>query len=90
MVNYINEIINGESLNILRQLPDHCVDAVITDPPYSSGGLTHSNRSRDPVAKYQQTTNKIVNRPTFAGAITVMHGHGCTGARCGSRNVIES
>lgn len=67
MDRFINKIIKGESLDILRQLPDHCVDAVITDPPYSSGGQTHADRSKDPVAKYQQTTNKIVNRPTFAG-----------------------
>ena len=35
MTNYINKIINGESLDILRRMPDHCVDAVITDDSVS-------------------------------------------------------
>ena len=29
-----NTIIHGDSLNILRELPDNCIDAVIADPPY--------------------------------------------------------
>lgn len=32
-----NTIIHGDSLNILRELPDGCIDAVITDPPYGIG-----------------------------------------------------
>lgn len=31
---YINRIINADCLDILRQLPDKCVDLVLTDPPY--------------------------------------------------------
>ena len=30
----------GEAWSFLRTLPDHCVDAVITDPPYASGGAS--------------------------------------------------
>ncbi|MBU2704019.1 DNA modification methylase [Sporomusaceae bacterium BoRhaA] len=40
MNQYLNKIIQGDSLEILRQLPSNSVDAVITDPPYSSGGRT--------------------------------------------------
>jgi site-specific DNA-methyltransferase (adenine-specific) len=29
------KVIQGDCLDVLRQLPDGCVDAVITDPPYS-------------------------------------------------------
>jgi len=29
----------GDARNWLETLPDHSVDALITDPPYSSGGL---------------------------------------------------
>lgn len=30
----INKIINADCLDILRQLPDKCVDLLLTDPPY--------------------------------------------------------
>lgn len=33
----INKIINADCLDILRQLPDKCVDLVLTDPPYGIG-----------------------------------------------------
>ena len=29
-----NKIINDDCLNILKQLPDKCIDLVLTDPPY--------------------------------------------------------
>lgn len=31
---YINKIINADCLDILKQLPDKCIDLVLTDPPY--------------------------------------------------------
>lgn len=67
MQRYLNKITNGDSLEILRQMPNNFVDAIITDPPYSSGGRTISEKTQDPVAKYEQTTNKMVHRPTFFG-----------------------
>lgn len=35
----------GDALALLRELPDAHVDAVITDPPYSSGGRRENARS---------------------------------------------
>lgn len=35
---------NGDALACLRALNDDSVDAVLTDPPYSSGGVTLSAR----------------------------------------------
>ena len=32
-----NRIINADCLDILRQLPDKCIDLVLTDPPYGIG-----------------------------------------------------
>lgn len=29
-----NKIINADCMNILKQLPDKCIDLVLTDPPY--------------------------------------------------------
>ena len=47
-----NTLINGDALNVLRQIPPNTVDAVITDPPYSSGGQYRSDRSRSTRDKY--------------------------------------
>ncbi|MEU7205619.1 site-specific DNA-methyltransferase [Streptomyces sp. NPDC045470] len=43
----------GDALDILAGLPDGCVDSVITDPPYNSGGRTAKERtSRSAKQKY--------------------------------------
>lgn len=38
---YINKVICGNCLEVMRQMPDKCVDLVVTDPPY--GIEYHSN-----------------------------------------------
>lgn len=45
----------GNALELLSRIEPNSVDAVITDPPYSSGGRTTSERQREPSAKYQQS-----------------------------------
>jgi site-specific DNA-methyltransferase (adenine-specific) len=52
---------------LLQQLEDNSVDAVITDPPYCSGGQTANARAQTPSSKYEQSDNKIVHRPDFVG-----------------------
>lgn len=43
----------GDALSVLASLPDDCVDSVITDPPYNSGGRTAKERtSRSAKQKY--------------------------------------
>ncbi|MEU3188438.1 site-specific DNA-methyltransferase [Streptomyces sp. NPDC006923] len=43
----------GDALSVLSGLPDDCVDSVITDPPYNSGGRTAKERTtRTPRQKY--------------------------------------
>lgn len=43
----------GDALSVLSTLPDNCVDSVITDPPYNSGGRTAKERtSRTARQKY--------------------------------------
>ncbi len=32
---YINKIINGDSLTVMREMPDNCLDLVVTSPPYN-------------------------------------------------------
>lgn len=48
----------GDCLEIMRTLDEESVDAVITDPPYSSGGLMPGERRADPVKKYIQSRTK--------------------------------
>ena len=31
---YINKVIHGDCLEIMKCMPDKCVDLVLTDPPY--------------------------------------------------------
>lgn len=58
---------HGDALAVLRELPDASVDAVVTDPPYSSGGMTARERTRSPVAKYVQTDSGNRALGDFAG-----------------------
>ncbi|MBQ9452500.1 MAG: site-specific DNA-methyltransferase [Desulfovibrio sp.] len=46
---------NGDALAVLSDMPDESVDAVLTDPPYSSGGVTITARQADPASKYQKS-----------------------------------
>ena len=42
---------HGDVLAVLRELPTGSVDAVITDPPYSSGGMVRGDQySREDAA----------------------------------------
>ena len=47
-----NKIINADCMDILKQLPDKCIDLVLTDPPY--GMDYQSSRSTD---KYKHIEN---------------------------------
>ena len=35
MTDYLNKIIHGDCLEVMRQLPDNCIDLVVTSPPYN-------------------------------------------------------
>jgi site-specific DNA-methyltransferase (adenine-specific) len=60
------QIYGGDSLERLRSLPDSSFDALITDPPYSSGGASAGDRARDPAQKYVQH-GQTKQWPTFGG-----------------------
>lgn len=59
-------VIAGDVLNVLPTLPDASVDAVITDPPYSSGAATLAGKQA-PVAKKYQNTGTLKSYPAFFG-----------------------
>lgn len=59
------DVWQGDALALLRSLPDSSVDALVTDPPYSSGGAKASHRQRTPNDKY--ASGKNAKLPTFFG-----------------------
>lgn len=57
--------IAGDCQSIMPAMAPDTYDAIITDPPYASGGMTSTARRADPVAKYLQS-GTIKQYPTFA------------------------
>lgn len=51
-------IYHGEALDVLHRLPDASVDLVLTDPPYSSGGMVRGDRMAKPSEKYHQDSSR--------------------------------
>jgi len=39
MERLIGKIHLGDCMDVLRALPDKCVDLLLTDPPYGGGGI---------------------------------------------------
>ena len=46
------EIIQGDALKVLSGFAPNTFDAVITDPPYASGGRTQSEKNKSTARKY--------------------------------------
>lgn len=61
------EVIHGDCLEVLRTLPAGSVDAVVTDPPYSSGGAFRGDRNQSTATKYVQTDSVDTCRIPFSG-----------------------
>lgn len=60
-------IIQGDCLELLSLLPAGCVDAVVADPPYSSGGFTRGDRARKTDIKYVKPNTAVACRTEFTG-----------------------
>lgn len=60
------QLIHGETIHSLRDLETASVDAVVTDPPYSSGGLHAGDRSQGVNKKYEQSGQRL-QRPSYVG-----------------------
>lgn len=57
----------GESLEIIDELEPGSVDAVLTDPPYSSGGQFRGDRMQKTADKYVRSDVTYTNRDEFSG-----------------------
>ncbi len=61
-------VYQGNTLTLLPLLPSDSVDAIITDPPYSSGAATLSGKQADPAVKYQGIGTKKTYPPMLGDA----------------------
>jgi site-specific DNA-methyltransferase (adenine-specific) len=63
------EVRRGDAIEVLRSLPPESIDALITDPPYSSGGMFRGDRATmDVRTKYVQTDSDSGSKlPLFSG-----------------------
>lgn len=55
-----NHLYQGDCLKFLATLESQSIDALITDPPYSSGGLHAGTRQQSPSTKYVSGGQKTV------------------------------
>lgn len=60
-------VVRGDLLRLLLVLPDECVDAVVVDPPYSSGGMFRGDRACSSVREKYQSSETRVHYPEFMG-----------------------
>jgi DNA modification methylase len=80
----------ADALAVLADLPTASVDALITDPPYSSGGMVRGDRAgSDTKSKYSGSYGKQPDTQT-SRATTATNADTPTGARSGSANACES
>jgi site-specific DNA-methyltransferase (adenine-specific) len=55
----------GDCLELASELPR--IEALITDPPYSSGGMVRGDRMQSTATKYVQTDSRFTVREDFSG-----------------------
>ena len=54
------EIIQGDALRVLSGFAPNTFDAVITDPPYASGGRTQAEKNKSTAKKYSSMGENAV------------------------------
>ena len=52
------EIIQGDALKLLPNFSPGTFDAIITDPPYASGGRTQAEKNKSTIKKYSSMGNQ--------------------------------
>ena len=72
------QIYHANCRDYLRVYDGPRFDAVITDPPYSSGGATLSERIASTAEKYT-STKRACPFPDFVGDQLAAHDGGCSG-----------
>ncbi|MTV50912.1 hypothetical protein GJ688_18500 [Heliobacillus mobilis] len=60
----INKVLQGDRLDLLKKLPNHSVDACVTDPPY---GLSKEPNFREVFSKWMAGEDYIHRNKGFMG-----------------------
>ncbi len=61
-------LFQGDCLELMEPMEDGLFDMILTDPPYSSGGLYAGDRQKSTASKYTDTTYNGASRfPDFSG-----------------------
>lgn len=61
------EVRQGDALRLLLEVSGDSVDAVVTDSPYCSGGMTRGDRTLSTREKYVNSDSANLHLPDFAG-----------------------
>lgn len=62
------QLLRGDCLELMKDIPDSSVDMVLTDPPYSSGGLFAGDRKNSTRTKYTDSDyNGAARFQNFSG-----------------------
>lgn len=68
-------IYHGDALAVVAELAQDSVDVLLTDPPYSSGGMFRADRTQDPKKKYLDEGSGNNSLATFNGDSRSELGH---------------
>lgn len=61
------DVVHGDALAFLADMPADQADAIVADPPYSSGGAFRSDRAGSAKKKYLTNESAIARLPEFYG-----------------------
>lgn len=62
------ELFRGDCLDVINRIPNNSIDMVLTDPPYSSGGMFAGDRKTSTKLKYTDVRfNGASALPSFSG-----------------------
>lgn len=66
---YLGKIIQGDCLDVMRRLPDGCVDLILTDPPYGIGDMISGTISKHRLHKTRYNAFEDSERYVFERVI---------------------
>jgi adenine-specific DNA-methyltransferase len=66
---YLNCVLYGDCIDMMRELPDACIDLVVADPPYL---VDYRDRTRGGKSAYPNDTHSSWLKPAFAEVFRVL------------------
>jgi hypothetical protein len=69
---FINKIVCGDILKVIKQIPDETVDVVVTSPPYNLKNSTGNGMKDEPVPKCRPGPGASFDRLSTNGAFPLV------------------